>query len=101
VGHGLDAVAPAQLAHDAAAHLPRRVAPLSVGLGVLQAQGQPRQERSVVSGAQVCSDLDLVVRDASDPTRPVPGVTALREAFRDSLIPIVVDVHDWAALPPA
>lgn len=55
----------------------------------------------VSGGAQVCSDLDLIVRDASDPTRPVPGVTALREAFRDSLIPIVVDVHDWAALPPA
>ena len=55
----------------------------------------------VSGGAQVCSDLDLVVRDAADPTRPVPGVTALREAFRDSLIPIVVDVHDWATLPPA
>jgi hypothetical protein len=31
----------------------------------------------------------------------VPEVAALREAFRDSLIPIVVDVHDWATLPPA
>ena len=55
----------------------------------------------VSGGAQVCSDLDLVVRNASDPTRPVPEVAALREAFRDSLIPIVVDVHDWATLPPA
>jgi predicted nucleotidyltransferase len=55
----------------------------------------------VSGGAQPCSDLDLVVRDAGDPTRPVPGVGALREALRDSLIPILVDVHDWSALPPA
>jgi predicted nucleotidyltransferase len=55
----------------------------------------------VSGGAQPCSDLDLVVRDAGDPTRPVPGVGELREALRDSLIPILVDVHDWSALPPA
>jgi predicted nucleotidyltransferase len=55
----------------------------------------------VSGGAQVCSDLDLVVRDPTDLTQPVTGVSALREALRDSLIPIVVDVHDWAALPVA
>ncbi len=55
----------------------------------------------VSGGAQVCSDLDLVVRHPTDVTQPVTGVSALREALRDSLIPIVVDVHDWAALPVA
>ena len=52
-----------------------------------------------VGGGQVCSDLDLVVRHPIDVTQPVSGVSALREALRDSLMPIVVDVHDWAALP--
>jgi predicted nucleotidyltransferase len=53
----------------------------------------------VSGGAQVCSDLDLVVRDPADPARPVPRVAALREALRDSQMPIAVDVHDWSALP--
>ena len=45
------------------------------------------------------SDLDLVVRGPG--LRPIPNVDmqALREAFRESNIPIIVDTHDWSKLP--
>ena len=47
------------------------------------------------------SDLDLVLR--GDKLRPVSVsiVSALIDAFDESTIPIIVDIHDWARLPPA
>ena len=44
------------------------------------------------------SDLDLVVRAPA--LKPVgQPLNALREALRDSNVPILVQVHDWARLP--
>ncbi len=45
------------------------------------------------------SDLDLVVRNPQDETLQLTGVTALREAFSRSNLPILVDVLDWARIP--
>ena len=45
------------------------------------------------------SDLDLVVRTPDALRQPCPAVERLRTAFRESDIPIFVDVHDWALLP--
>ena len=47
------------------------------------------------------SDLDLVLRDAAAPDQPCGKMGPLREAISDSNIPILVDVHDWATLPPS
>lgn len=47
------------------------------------------------------SDLDLVLRNASDPERPVVGADLLRAALQDSALPMRVDAHEWASLPPA
>jgi predicted nucleotidyltransferase len=55
----------------------------------------------VVGGAHEGSDLDLVLRNPRELKTPVAGYFALREAIRDSRIPILVDLHDWALLPPA
>ncbi len=45
------------------------------------------------------SDLDLVLRGAD--LRPVPfdALQALEEAIRDSSLPFLVEVRDWARLP--
>lgn len=45
------------------------------------------------------SDLDLVVRAPG--LRPISAMDmeALREAFRESNIPIIVEARDWARLP--
>lgn len=44
------------------------------------------------------SDLDLVVRAPA--LKPVgPPLDSLREALRNSNVPILVQVHDWARLP--
>lgn len=45
------------------------------------------------------SDLDLVVRDPKDLSRPQKDLAKLREAFSESEIPILVDVFDWARIP--
>jgi predicted nucleotidyltransferase len=45
------------------------------------------------------SDLDLVALSRVDRTRPLAGVTHLREAFSESDLPILVDVLDWARIP--
>lgn len=46
------------------------------------------------------SDLDLVLR--GNKLRPVSVsiVSALIDAFEESTLPIFVDIHDWARLPP-
>ena len=45
------------------------------------------------------SDLDLALR-APD-LQPIPSrlLSALREALRESSVPILVEVHDWSLLP--
>jgi predicted nucleotidyltransferase len=45
------------------------------------------------------SDLDLVVRNPDDLSRPQNDLWELREAFSESEIPILVDVFDWARIP--
>jgi predicted nucleotidyltransferase len=45
------------------------------------------------------SDLDLVVRNPGDLSRPQNELWELREAFSESEIPILVDVFDWARIP--
>lgn len=49
--------------------------------------------------AHEASDLDLVVRNPDDLTRPQKNIADLREAFKESDLPILVDVLDWARLP--
>lgn len=45
------------------------------------------------------SDLDLVLRDRDDLSRPQPDLAALQAAFSESNLPILVDVNDWARVP--
>ena len=45
------------------------------------------------------SDLDLVLRHSQDLSRAVTGKAALEEALQNSLLPMLVDVHQWAELP--
>ncbi len=55
---------------------------------------------SRVNGAShEASDLDLVVMDPVDPTRAQARMGALREAFRESSLPISIDLVDWARIP--
>jgi len=53
----------------------------------------------VTGGAHETSDLDLVLRDPSDPQREVAGYPALKEALQASTLPIRVDVQSWWRLP--
>jgi len=45
------------------------------------------------------SDLDLVLRDRHDASRPQKNLAALRSALSESSLPILVDVLDWAQIP--
>lgn len=55
---------------------------------------------SRISGkAHSGSDLDLVIRTQGALHQPCPEVDRLRTALRESDIPILIDVHDWALLP--
>jgi len=45
------------------------------------------------------SDLDLVVRNLSDPSQPQSNLSELRDAFSESNLPILVDLLDWARIP--
>ena len=47
------------------------------------------------------SDLDLVLRRPEALESPIGGAAALRAALEASDLPMLVDVHDWALLPPA
>ena len=53
----------------------------------------------VKGSANDTSDLDLVLRDPEDPTRPQKNLPRLTSEIADSTIPILVDVLDWARLP--
>lgn len=45
------------------------------------------------------SDLDLVVRNPENPGKPQQDLDSLQEALRESNLPILVDVLDWARIP--
>src|SRR5436305_14854558 len=45
------------------------------------------------------SDLDLVVRNPEDLSRPQRDLCELRGAFAESGIPILVEVLDWPPIP--
>src|SRR5690606_17186968 len=55
---------------------------------------------SRVSGAAHSgSDLDLVVRSRHLQKIPIDVLLSLKEKIRESNIPILVELHDWARLP--
>lgn len=45
------------------------------------------------------SDLDLVVHQDADALTRMRSLDALREAFSESDLPLLVQVVDWAAIP--
>ena len=45
------------------------------------------------------SDLDLVVRNPKCPQQPIEHLAQLKQTFKDSNLPIIVDLMDWASLP--
>lgn len=45
------------------------------------------------------SDLDLVIIDSKDPAAVSNNISALRNAFSESNIPILIDVLDWSVIP--
>ena len=47
------------------------------------------------------SDLDLVVRQPDNLTRPQPDLDEVAAAFSDSDLPILVQIVDWARIPDA
>jgi predicted nucleotidyltransferase len=51
--------------------------------------------------AHAGSDLDLVLRLPGDTPGGRGGIAGLREALQQSVLPFLVDVHDWSSLPPA
>ncbi len=56
----------------------------------------------VNGGGHEMSDLDLAVRHPADlSARQGVALAALRAAFSDSNLPLIVDLHDWASLPKA
>lgn len=50
--------------------------------------------------AHPASDLDLVLKHDHNPEAICKNLGAVRSAIEGSNIPILVDVHDWANLPP-
>lgn len=53
----------------------------------------------VNGGAHEGSDLDLVIRSHNLQPLPFDVYSALTEQIRDSNIPILVELRDWARLP--
>ena len=45
------------------------------------------------------SDLDLIIIHKKNHAIRFQALTSLREALRESPLPIQVDLHDWATLP--
>lgn len=45
------------------------------------------------------SDLDLVVHNPGCPHQPIEHLAQLKQAFKDSDLPMIVDLMDWAYLP--
>jgi predicted nucleotidyltransferase len=56
----------------------------------------------VTGRAHDTSDLDLVVRHPADlKTRQSPALWRLKEAISESNLPLLIELFDWAGLPPA
>ena len=49
--------------------------------------------------AHEASDLDLVLRAPGLAPISASRIEAVRESFRESNIPIIVDIHDWSRIP--
>ena len=47
------------------------------------------------------SDLDLVLRTPDLSPMSINAISRLHDAFDESNLPIIVDIHDWARLPEA
>ena len=47
------------------------------------------------------SDLDLALRTPDLTPMSVNAISRLHDAFEESNLPIIVDIHDWARLPEA
>ena len=45
------------------------------------------------------SDLDLVLRNSDSRPLTASEMRDISQAFRESNVPFLVDIHDWAALP--
>ena len=45
------------------------------------------------------SDLDLVLRNIRQLDTPATGTHELKHALQNSMLPMLIDVHDWARLP--
>lgn len=45
------------------------------------------------------SDLDLVARNRHNPLLLVGNLGAVRDAFSESNLPILVDIQDWSRIP--
>ena len=53
----------------------------------------------VTGHAHEGSDLDIALRNPANLTAEITNCVALQEAVRDSDLPMLVDIHDWARLP--
>ncbi|MGH9900014.1 MAG: nucleotidyltransferase family protein [Pyrinomonadaceae bacterium] len=53
----------------------------------------------VTGTAHEGSDLDLILRNSKNPDSAQHNLPALKNAFEESHLPILVDVLDWAHLP--
>ncbi len=49
--------------------------------------------------AHSASDLDLVIQNTQNESKPAEHLYELKEALSDSDLPILVDILDWARLP--
>lgn len=45
------------------------------------------------------SDVDIVLRNPANLTAEIPELPELQEAVRESNLPMLIDIHDWAHLP--
>jgi len=55
----------------------------------------------VEGGAHEGSDLDLVLRNPAALNEPLPDPLSLQSALQESSLPMLVEIHDWARIPPA
>jgi predicted nucleotidyltransferase len=53
----------------------------------------------VSGGAHECSDLDIVLRNATNLRKECDEWLDVKDALQESVLPILVDTHDWAHLP--
>jgi uncharacterized protein len=55
----------------------------------------------VTGQAHEGSDLDLILRNATDLSQTVDGWSDLIEAIQNSMLPMIIDIHLWSHLPEA